>query len=78
MLALLPNQIHLSDAHQANAEALRFVAEKRFTHKETKQEYGRRNLKSASTKARGSGYLWDEAEAWGAWGKVTEHKKKVR
>lgn len=28
-------------------------------------------------KRRGSGYLWDKAEAWGAWGKLIENRKKV-
>ena len=37
-----------------------------------------KQLKYASLKAKGSGYLWDKAEVWGAWGNVIENKKKVR
>lgn len=49
-----------------------------FTHEAAPQEDGRTNLKSTSPEGRGSAYLWDEAEAWRAWGKVTGNKKKVR
>ena len=43
-----------------NAERPRFAAEKGVIHEAAKQGNGRTNLKSASLKVRGSGYLWDK------------------
>ena len=61
-----------------NSKALRFAAEKTCIHKAAKLGDRKANLRSASRKGRGSGYLWDKAEAWGAWGKVIGDKKKVK
>ena len=39
---------------------------------------GEELLNMQALKARGCGYLWDEAEAWGAWRKVIKNKENVR
>ena len=49
-----------------------------FTHEAAPQGDGRTNLKSTSPEGRGSEYLWHEAEAWRAWGKLIGNKKEVR
>ena len=59
------------------AKVLRFAAEKRYVCNVAKPGDGRTNLRSASWKGDGLGYLWDKDEA-GAWRKVIGGKKKVK
>lgn len=60
------------------AETPRSAAEKGFIHQAVQGGDGRTALRPTSLKVRGSHYLWDKAEAWGAQGKIMRDKKKGR
>lgn len=64
---------------KSNAETPRFASKKRFFREAVKQEERRTSFKSASSKARGLGYLRDKETGWSeTWGKVIGGRKKVK
>ena len=57
---MLLNQVRFAQrAASQSAEVPGFAAKRVFNHKAAKRGDGITSLKSASPKARGSGYLWD-------------------
>lgn len=54
---LLLNEVHFALSQGAKMLRLMFATEKGFILKAAKQEVGRKDLKSTSRKARGTGYL---------------------
>ena len=56
-----------------NAEILSFAAKRSLIHEAAKQKR-KTNLRPTFLEAKGLGYFWGKAEAWGAWGKVIRKK----
>ena len=74
----LSNQARLPNAQQSKCWDVEVGNRKsrEFIHEAAKPGDGRTNLNSASSKLKE--YLWDKAEVWGVWGKMTENRKKIR